>query len=75
VARVAAYIGDTIKHGLRVTKRDMEVSKARRAMDWESQFHHMLFPEVARTIREERMPRDKATCTMCGAFCANKGAH
>ncbi len=75
VARVAAYVGDTIKYGARATKRDMEVSKARRNMDWEGQFRHMLFPEIARTIRGDRMPHDKATCTMCGEFCANKGAH
>lgn len=73
-ARVAAYIGDTIKHGARATKRDLEVSKARRDMDWEGQFRHLLFPEIARKIRHDRAPRDEATCTMCGEFCANKGA-
>jgi phosphomethylpyrimidine synthase len=73
-ARVAAYIGDMNKYPEKGRQRDMEMSKARRDLDWEKQFSLALFPEDARAIRACRMPEDEQTCTMCGDFCASRGA-
>ena len=33
-----------------------------------------LYPEDARAIRASRTPEDEKTCTMCGDFCASRGA-
>ena len=73
-ARVAAYIGDMNKYPEKGRRRDMEMSKARRDLDWEKQISLALFPEDARAIRACRMPEDEQTCTMCGDFCASRGA-
>lgn len=73
-ARVAAYIGDMNKYPEKGRERDKEMSKARRDLDWEKQFSLALFPEDARAIRASRTPEDEATCTMCGDFCASRGA-
>jgi phosphomethylpyrimidine synthase len=73
-ARVGTYIGDMAKYPERTRDRDMAMGKARRDLDWAGQFRHALFPDVARSIRDSRSPRDKAVCTMCGEFCANKGS-
>ncbi|MDU0459336.1 MAG: phosphomethylpyrimidine synthase ThiC [Geobacteraceae bacterium] len=73
-ARVAAYIGDMNKYPEKGRRRDKEMSKARRDLDWEKQFQLALYPEDARAIRASRTPEDEATCTMCGDFCASRGA-
>jgi phosphomethylpyrimidine synthase len=73
-AKVAAYIGDMNKYPEKGRERDKEMSKARRDLDWEKQFSLALFPEDARAIRASRTPEDEATCTMCGDFCASRGA-
>ncbi|ORJ60275.1 phosphomethylpyrimidine synthase ThiC [Geothermobacter hydrogeniphilus] len=73
-ARVAAYIGDMNKYPERGRERDKQMSKARRDLDWEKQFELALFPADARAIRASRTPEDEDTCTMCGDFCASRGA-
>lgn len=73
-AKVAAYIGDMNKYPERGRERDKEMSKARRDLDWQKQFELALFPEDAKAIRASRTPEDEATCTMCGDFCASRGA-
>jgi phosphomethylpyrimidine synthase len=73
-ARIAAYIGDMNKYPEKGRERDKEMSKARRDLDWERQFELALYPEDARAIRAGRTPEDEATCTMCGDFCASRGA-
>jgi len=73
-AKIAAYIGDMNKYPERGRERDKEMSKARRDLKWEKQFELALFPEDARAIRASRTPEDEDTCTMCGDFCASRGA-
>ncbi|MGD0584792.1 MAG: phosphomethylpyrimidine synthase ThiC [Oryzomonas sp.] len=73
-AKIAAYVGDMNKYPDRMRERDREMSKARRDLDWEKQFQLALYPDDARAIRASRVPEDSATCTMCGNFCASRGA-
>lgn len=73
-AKIAAYIGDMNKYPERARERDKQMSKARRDLDWEKQFELALYPEDARAIRASRVPEDEKTCTMCGDFCASRGA-
>ncbi|MFZ3208119.1 MAG: phosphomethylpyrimidine synthase ThiC, partial [Geobacteraceae bacterium] len=73
-AKIAAYIGDMNKYPETGRQRDMEMSKARRDLNWEKQFELALYPEDAKAIRASRTPEDEATCTMCGDFCASRGA-
>jgi 5-hydroxybenzimidazole synthase len=73
-AKIAAYIGDMNKYPEKGRQRDKEMSKARRDLDWEKQFELALFPEDAKAIRASRTPEDEGTCTMCGDFCASRGA-
>ena len=73
-SRVAAYIGDMNKYPEKGRERDKAMSKARRDLDWEKQFELALFPEDARAIRAGRTPEEEDSCTMCGDFCASRGA-
>jgi len=73
-AKIAAYIGDMNKYPEKGRQRDKEMSKARRDLDWQRQFELALYPEDAAAIRGSRTPEDEKTCTMCGDFCASRGA-
>ncbi|HBA87713.1 MAG TPA: thiamine biosynthesis protein ThiC [Geobacter sp.] len=73
-AKIAAYIGDMNKYPEKGRERDKEMSKARRDLNWERQFELALYPEDAAAIRASRVPEDEKTCTMCGDFCASRGA-
>ena len=68
-AKIAAHIGDMIK--LKKTDDDLNISKARRDIDWEGQFRHSIDPEYSRSIFESKNNKDEiAGCSMCGEFCA-----
>jgi phosphomethylpyrimidine synthase len=68
--RIAAHVGDMVK--LRRRDADLEMGRARRALDWGRQFKVAINPERAKKIRSERMPADSDVCTMCGDYCAMK---
>ncbi|MBF0457371.1 MAG: phosphomethylpyrimidine synthase ThiC [Nitrospirae bacterium] len=68
-ARIAAHIGDMVK--LSDTDRDKNIGKARRNMDWKTQFDLAIDPERACAIRNKRNNNEERSCTMCGKFCAN----
>ena len=74
-ARLACHIGDIGKLGERARRQDRQMALARRDMDWASEFKLALFPQVAASIRESRMPASDDTCTMCGEFCANRNGN
>lgn len=69
-ARIAAHIGDMIKNKDRDS--DLAMGRARRDMQWNSQFQLALDPEAARKVRASRSPHDSKVCTMCGDYCAMK---
>jgi 5-hydroxybenzimidazole synthase len=66
--RIACYIGDMVKNGNR--ERDREIARARRDLQWDKQFDLALYGDVARAVRQGRMPVKERSCTMCGSFCA-----
>jgi phosphomethylpyrimidine synthase len=68
--RIAAHVGDMVK--LKKRDGDLEMGKARRALDWNKQFKLAINPTKAKKIRAERMPGDSDVCTMCGDYCAMK---
>ncbi|MFN2257311.1 MAG: phosphomethylpyrimidine synthase ThiC, partial [Desulfuromonadaceae bacterium] len=48
-------------------------SKARKELDWETQYSLALDPERARARHSENKAADEhGACTMCGEFCAVK---
>jgi phosphomethylpyrimidine synthase len=71
VTRLAVHIGDLSKYPER-RDRDRQAAMARRDMRWEDLQQLLLFPEVAKAIRDNRQPEQSETCTMCGDFCAMK---
>ncbi len=68
--RIAAHAGDLAKKVKGAWEWDAEMSRARKALDWERQIALALDPQEARRYREERNPRHMVECTMCSAYCA-----
>lgn len=71
-AKIAAHAGDIAKKIPGAMERDIKMSIARKALDWETQIKTSIDPATARALRESSPPSDKEVCTMCGTLCAIK---
>lgn len=70
-SKIAAHVAD-ISRGYGM-ERDIELSKARAALDWDRQFELCIDPEQAKARRKKSRPgKDDDVCTMCGKYCAIK---
>ena len=68
-SRIAAHAADIIK-GIKGAKEwNEQMSRARRALDWETQAKLSLDPELSQQIHS-KIPAEGATCSMCGKYCA-----
>ncbi len=68
-AKIAAHAADIVKGVKGALERDLEISKARKNLDWAKQKKFALDPYKFEDIRKRRKSRSKA-CSMCGEFCA-----
>jgi phosphomethylpyrimidine synthase len=71
-ARIAAHSGDIVKGISGAIELDIEMSKARKNLDWEKQVKFALDPQKVKTERNKLSPQEKDVCSMCGTFCAMK---
>ena len=69
--RIAAHAGDLVKIRDKAIKWDMEMTEARRTLDWEKQLALSIDPEEAAKIhsRTGQHPGNNVPCTMCGGAC------
>lgn len=69
--RIAAHAGDLVKIREKAIKWDMEITEARRTLDWQKQISLSINPEEAERIhtREGQHPGNNVPCTMCGSAC------
>jgi phosphomethylpyrimidine synthase len=66
-ARIAAHAADIAKGIPGAMEWDNELSRARKALDWDKQIELAIDPETARKVRKERS--GEGACTMCGEYC------
>lgn len=69
-ARIAAHAGDLARELPAAVKWDLELSTARKNMDWERQFELAIDPERAALMKRERSGNSTTGCAMCGKYCA-----
>jgi phosphomethylpyrimidine synthase len=69
-SRIAAHAADIAKGVKRAKTWDLEMAKARKALDWEKQIELAIDPIKARCIRTQRNDDSQKACTMCGEYCA-----
>lgn len=72
--RIAAHAADIVKRIPGAAERDTAISKARKDLDWETQFELAIDPALARKRRgaTEENANKHGACTMCGDLCAYK---
>ncbi len=70
--RIAAHAGDLVKIREKAIKWDMEMTEARRTLNWEKQLSLSIDPEKAKDIHYRNTgqhPGNNVPCTMCGGAC------
>jgi len=68
-ARIAAHAADIVKGIPGARERDLQLSQARKALDWSAQRRFVINPEKYDEIRRRRSSETEA-CSMCGKYCA-----
>lgn len=71
-SRIAAHAADIAKGIPHAMDWDIDMSTARKHLDWEEMFKLSMDPEKAKRYRQEARPEKEDTCSMCGNFCAVK---
>lgn len=69
---IAAHAADIAKGVKNAMQRDINMAKARKALNWQKQIELAIDPTKAQRFRHEKNAEDEETCTMCGRFCAMK---
>ena len=70
-SRIAAHAADLALGFPGAADWDLAMSKARRALDWDTQLKLSVNPTKALRYREQSQAKEDQ-CTMCGRFCAMK---
>jgi phosphomethylpyrimidine synthase len=68
-SKIAAHAADIVKGVKGAKERDLELSEARKQLDWDKQLKLVLDPHKFKDIRQQRRTKSEA-CSMCGDFCA-----
>jgi phosphomethylpyrimidine synthase len=72
VTRIAAHAADLAKNPEYFMTWDNEMSRARKALQWDRQVALSVNPEKAGRVLSECKVEGREGCTMCGEFCAMK---
>jgi len=70
--KIAAHAADIGKDIVQARSRDLAVSRARYALNWNKMLKLLIDPIKAKKIFMRKHSRSSLTCTMCGEFCAMK---
>lgn len=68
-SRIAAHAADIVKRVPGALERDLQISRARKKLDWKFQHKLALNPQKFQEIRARRKSKFRA-CSMCGDYCA-----
>ncbi|MDR2425742.1 MAG: phosphomethylpyrimidine synthase ThiC [Endomicrobium sp.] len=69
-ARIAGHAADIVKGVKGAKEQDNEMSKWRKARDWNKQKEFCIDPQKLASERAKLPPQQEDVCTMCGEFCA-----
>ncbi|TET52980.1 MAG: phosphomethylpyrimidine synthase ThiC [Actinobacteria bacterium] len=70
-SRIAAHAADIVKKVPKAKEADLEMSKARKELDWKTQEKISLDPEKIQK-QSKKKPANLDACTMCGSLCSMK---
>ncbi|EEG76050.1 phosphomethylpyrimidine synthase ThiC [Dethiobacter alkaliphilus] len=69
-SRIAAHSADLAKGLPGAAEWDLELSKARKQLDWQKQIELAIDPKKAEYMRRTRSEETTKGCAMCGKYCA-----
>ena len=69
-SRIAAHSADIARGLPGASERDLQMSLARKKLDWDKMQELSLDPEKVGNARKKYRNREDSACTMCGDFCA-----
>jgi phosphomethylpyrimidine synthase len=69
-SRIAAHAADVARGHTGAVAWDLEMSKARKRLNWKKQISLAIDPSKAEKYRLNSKPSSEDVCTMCGEFCA-----
>ena len=70
-SRIAAHAADIAKKVPNAGDWDLQMSQARKKLDWTNQIKHSIDPEKTKKFAKDR-PKDIDACSMCGSLCSMK---
>jgi len=70
--KIAAHAADIAKLGHKTIAKDLEMAKARAALEWRKQIENAIDPEKAIEIRSRSKLKSPESCSMCSEYCAIK---
>ncbi len=70
--KIAAHAADIVKKVPGAWERNLNMSKARKNLDWNTMFDLSIDPVKARHYRSHSAIGEHAECTMCGEYCSIK---
>ncbi|WP_028992534.1 phosphomethylpyrimidine synthase ThiC [Thermoanaerobacter thermocopriae] len=71
-AKIAAHAADIAKGIKGAREKDLAMTKARKALEWDEQIKLSIDPDKAFKYRVNKNISTAKTCSMCGKFCAMK---
>ncbi|GHT33473.1 hypothetical protein AGMMS49592_2100 [Endomicrobiia bacterium] len=71
-ARIAAHAADIVKDVADAKEHDDQMSKWRKARNWEKQKEFCIDPVKFAKERKKLTASQEDVCTMCGKFCSMK---
>lgn len=74
-ARIAAHAADIVKGVPGAAEWDLDMSRARKNLDWDRQMALAIDPVHAKRVRAEAEPGVSEVCSMCGTYCAIRMVH
>ncbi|MEW5953865.1 MAG: phosphomethylpyrimidine synthase ThiC [Bacillota bacterium] len=69
-ARIAAHAADLAKGLQGAEEWDLQLSRARKELNWDRQIALAIDPKRAGLLRKERSEESSSACAMCGKYCA-----
>ncbi len=71
-SRIAAHAADLVKGIPGAAQWDLQMSQARRDLNWDAMTRLAIDPTRVREVRSQRASHDEQACSMCGSFCSLK---
>jgi phosphomethylpyrimidine synthase len=72
ITKIAAQIADLARGNKEAIKRNYQMAKARRGVNWKKMLKYTIDPQRFAELRKRESKKQREYCSMCGEFCVFK---